>query len=241
MRYESESVSLYALIQWGLKEHTERQLAALPSQQEIDAVLGDTSSFCQQVLDGVQRLRRQGQHRARRILRMAKKVLVAAAILISVFFCLAMTNPSVRVTVIHTIMEWTGQDVGIHFQVSGIPLTELPEGYGPHYIPEGFIYQDEFSWKNPDGFSYGYEKEDGSAVLSIEVNTARNDSVRFLDNEHTIFNQITFHDTTAYLGTFQLHNGYVMLWVKDGIEHMVSLSGETVKLSDLIRIAENIY
>ena len=32
MRYESESVSLYALIQWGLKEHTERQLAALPSQ-----------------------------------------------------------------------------------------------------------------------------------------------------------------------------------------------------------------
>ena len=32
-----------------------------------------------------------------------------------------------------------------------------------------------------------------------------------------------------------------MLWVKDGIEHMVSLSGETVELSELIYIAENIY
>ena len=240
MRHEAESVSLYALIQWGLQEHTERQLAALPSPQEVDAVLGDTSDFCRRVLEAVQQLLRR-QRSGPRILRMVKRTVVAAAILAAAFFCLAMTNPSVRVTVLHTVMEWTGQDVGIRFQVSGIPLTELPEGYGPHYIPAGFVYQDESSWKNIDGFSYGYEKEDGSAVLSIEVNTARNDAVRFLDNEHTVFTEITFLDTTAYLGTFQMNNGYVMLWVKDGIEHMVSLSGEAVELSELIYIAENIY
>ena len=56
MRHETESVSLYALIQWGLQEHTERQLAALPSPQEVDAVLGDTSDFCRRVLEAVQQL-----------------------------------------------------------------------------------------------------------------------------------------------------------------------------------------
>ena len=59
MRHETESVSLYALIQWGLQEHTERQLAALPSPQEVDAVLGDTSDFCRRVLETVQQLLRR--------------------------------------------------------------------------------------------------------------------------------------------------------------------------------------
>ena len=37
MRHEAESVSLYALIQWGLQEHTERQLAALAQSPSFAA------------------------------------------------------------------------------------------------------------------------------------------------------------------------------------------------------------
>lgn len=240
MRHETESVSLYALIQWGLQEHTERQLAALPSPQEVDAVLGDTSDFCRRVLEAVQQLLRR-QRRGPRILRMVKRTVVAAAILAAAFFCLAMTNPSVRVTVIDMVKEWTGQSVGVYFKVTGNLLTELPEDYGPRYIPEGFVYQEESSWRYSDHFSYGYATEDGTGVLSIEVGVARNTSGYRLDNEHIMYEEISFSGVPAYLGTFKSNDGYVILWVKDGMEHLVYLSGDDVALSDLFEIAENIY
>ncbi len=241
MRCEAESVSLYALIQWGLKEHTERQLAALPSQQEIDAVLGDTSSFCQRVLDGVQRLLRTRQRGKRRLLRTVRKTLVAAAILVSLLFCVLMANASVRTAVVNTIIEWTGRDIGIRFEVEGEPLAALPDGYGPHYIPEGLIYQDDISWGVRDQVLYSYVSEDGTSVLDIQITVAQNGSAYWIDNEHLAYEKITFNGVTAYYGHGTSVGGdeiSTLLWVKDGIEHDIYTN---VSMSEVFEIAENIY
>lgn len=241
MRYESESVSLHALIQWGLKEHTERQLAALPSQQEIDAVLGDTSSFCQRVLDGVQRLLRTRQRGKRRLLRTVRKTLVAAAILVSLLFCVLMANASVRTAVVNTMIEWTGRDIGIRFEVEGEPLAALPDGYGPHYIPEGLIYQDDISWGVRDQVLYSYVSEDGTSVLDIQITVAQNGSAYWIDNEHLAYEKITFNGVTAYYGHGTSVGGdeiSTLLWVKDGIEHDIYTN---VSMSEVFEIAENIY
>lgn len=242
MRYESESVSLYALIQWGLKEHTERQLAALPSQQEIDAVLGDTSSFCQQVLDGVQRLLRTRHRGKRRLLRTVRKTLVAAAILVPLLFCVLMANASVRTAVVNTIIEWTERDIGIRFEVEGEPLAALPDGYGPHYIPEGLILDEEMSYQNTDGnFFYTYASVDGKVILDIQVTIARNGSAYWIDNEHLEHEKITFNGVTAYYGHGTSVGGdeiSTLLWLKDGIEHCIYTN---VSMSELFEIAENIY
>ena len=241
MRCEAESVSLYALIQWGLKEHTERQLAALPSQQEIDAVLGDTSSFCQRVLDGVQRLLRTRQRGKRRLLRTVRKTLVAAAILVSLLFCVLMANASVRTAVVNTMIEWTGRDIGIRFEVEGEPLAALPDGYGPHYIPEGLIYQDDISWGVRDQVLYSYVSEDGTSVLDIQITVAQNGSAYWIDNEHLAYEKITFNGVTAYYGHGTSVGGdeiSTLLWVKDGIEHDIYTN---VSMSEVFEIAENIY
>lgn len=241
MRCEAESVSLYALIQWGLKEHTERQLAALPSQQEIDAVLGDTSGFCQRVLDGVQRLLRTRQRGKRRLLRTVRKTLVAAAILVSLLFCVLMANASVRTAVVNTMIEWTGRDIGIRFEVEGEPLAALPDGYGPHYIPEGLIYQDDISWGVRDQVLYSYVSEDGTSVLDIQITVAQNGSAYWIDNEHLAYEKITFNGVTAYYGHGTSVGGdeiSTLLWVKDGIEHDIYTN---VSMSEVFEIAENIY
>ena len=234
MRYESESVSLYALIQWGLKEHTERQLAALPSQQEIDAVLGDTSGFCQRVLDGVQRGKR-------RLLRAVRKTLVAAAILVSLLFCVLMANASVRTAVVNTIIEWTEQAISIQFEMEGESPVMLPENYGPHYIPVGFVFQQDLSWKDSGSFFYVYSSENPKSSLSIEAKIAKNSGGYSMDNEHIDYEKVTCNGVTAYLGTFQEHDGYIMLWVKNGIENSIYIESRDITLPEVYQIAENIY
>ena len=44
-----QRVSLYALIKWALEEDTEREIAALPTQRELEALYPDTSAFRQRV------------------------------------------------------------------------------------------------------------------------------------------------------------------------------------------------
>ena len=241
MHYEEQTVSLRTLIQWGLEEDTERRIAALPPLQEIEALLGDTAAFRRRVLEAAAHLLRAGRCSKRHLLRVVRKTLTAAAILVSLLFCVLMAKASVRAAVVNTIIEWTDRSVGIRFEMTGTPLTNLPEGYGPHYIPEGMIYQDDVSWKVNDQISYSYVSEDGTSAVDIQITIANNSSGYWMDNEHILYDRITFSGETAYLGTFKNGTGYVMLWVNGGIEIYIYYIGSEASLSELYHIAENIY
>ena len=172
---------------------------------------------------------------------MVKRTVVAAAILASFLSCVLMANASVRAAVVNTMIEWTGRDIGIRFEVEGEPLAALPDGYGPHYIPEGMIYQDDISWKVRDQVLYSYVSEDGTSVLDIQITVAQNGSAYWIDNEHLVYEKITFNGVTAYYGHGTSVGGdeiSTLLWVKDGIEHDIYTN---VSMSELFEIAENIY
>ena len=96
MHYEEQTVSLRTLIQWGLEEDTERRIAALPPLQEIEALLGDTAAFRRRVLEAAAHLLRAGRRSKRHLLRVVRKTLTAAAILVSLLVCVLMANASVR-------------------------------------------------------------------------------------------------------------------------------------------------
>lgn len=237
------AVSLYALIKWALEEDTEREIAALPSPKELEALYPDTSAFRQRVFGEIERMQKEERHKRRRPLRIAKRTLLAAAILISIFSCILLTSAAVRSAVVNTIIEWTNRDIGIRFEIEGEPLTALPAGYGPHYIPERFAFAEEDSYyEDADGsFYYDYKTDDGSGILDIQVSILQNGSMTWMDNEHAEYERITFQDVTAYLGHGTSVGGdeiYIMLWAKDGIEHFIY---GTVSLSELLEIAENIY
>lgn len=241
-----QTVSLYALIKWALEEDTEREIAALPTPQELEALYPDTSAFRQRVFGEIERMQkeeRHKRHKRHKPLRIVKRTLFVAAILISIFFCVILTSAAVRNAVVNTIIEWTNRDIGIRFEIEGEPLTALPAGYGPHYIPEGFEFVEAFSYyEEADGsFYYDYETEDGSRILDIQASILQNGSMTWMDNEHAEYEMITFQNVSAYLGHGTSVSGdeiYIMLWAKNGIEHFIY---GTVSLSDLFKIAENIY
>ena len=62
-----------------------------------------------------------------------------------------------------------------------------------------------------------------------------------MDNEHIIYDKITFEGETAYLGTFRDGTGYVVLWVSEGVEIMLYYHDAEATVSELYRIAENMY
>ena len=240
MRSE-ETYSLQELIRWALAEQTDREIEALPTPAELDEMFPDTARFRRRVFDAVKAQEKAEKRAKRRILPIVKRTLLVAAVLAALLFGTLMTNASVRSAVINTIFEWTGRDVGISFQVEGQPPAALPEDYGPHYIPEGFEYQEDASWRNEGGLSYMYTTKEQSSVLIIKIHIAESGSFYQIDNERMAYEKITFQSIPAYLGhgiTKNNSNTYVMIWVKDGIEHNIY---GAVSLSDLFEIAENIY
>ena len=236
---ECSVVSLRLLLKFCLEQEARERMEACLSPRELEERYPDMTHLDRRVLPAVERLRGQEKARRRVPLRILKRVLMTAAILISVFSCILVASASVRGELIATIINWNERDVGIRFEVAKPYLDRLPDGYGPHYIPEGLIFDDETSWRNEGDFFYTYLSEDETCALDIRVGVAKNTSGYVLDSEHTRFEKITFQGVEAYLGTFQMNEGYVMLWMKDGIEHYIYTSGG-LSLGEVYRIAENI-
>ena len=236
-----QRVSLYALIKWALEEDTEREIAALPTQRELEALYPDTSAFRQRVFGEIERLQKEERRKARKPLHILKRTLLVAAILISIFSCILLTSAAVRSVVVNTIIEWTERDMGISYETEGTALTALPEGFCPHYIPEGFVFVEEDSLLTESLLSYAYQTPDGSSILDIQVQLLENGSITRTDNEHFEFEQIMFNGVSAYLGHgFSVAGDeiYTLLWAKDGLEYSIYT---TVTLDELLEIAENIY
>lgn len=241
MMSREETYSLQEMIRWAMAEQTDREIDALPTPAELDEMFPDTAHLRQRVFDAVKQREKEEKRAKRRILPMVKRTLLVAAVLATLLFGTLMTNASVRSAVINTIFEWTGRDVGIYFQIEGEPPAALPEDYGPHYIPEGFEYQENLSQKNSRGLFYMYKTKDQQSTLMIKIQIAESKSFYRIDNEQMAYEKITFQNMPAYLGhgiTKNNSDTYVMIWVKDGIEYNIY---GAVSLSDLFEIAENIY
>lgn len=240
MASENMTVSLRMLLQIACTENARREMETLPTPRELERRYPDTTDLTGRVLGAV-KARRTAAKTRRHSLRMARRAVSAAAILMSLLFCTMMASASIRTAVVNTIIEWTEQAIGIQFETEGESPLVLPENYGPHYIPEGLVYQKEVSWTTDDTFLYVYQSEDKSSALSIQGGIAQNNAGYWIDNEHIQYQQITFNDAPAYLGTFDNGAGYVMVWVEQGVEIMIYFESDAASLSELYQIAENIY
>lgn len=241
MGNEEMTVSWRTLVQMACARAAEAEMEALPTPEELLALYPDMAAADRRVLSAVEAARRANRKGKRLALRTIRRVLIAAAVAASLLFGTLMTNAAVRGAVVDTILEWTDRSLGVHFVLEGELLSALPEGYGPHYIPEGLVYQEDLSWANANAFFSEYQSNDGKCNLSIEVKIAHNSAGYRMDNENINYEKITFNDVSAYLGTFEQRDGYVMLWVKDGVEHLIYAESPGISLSEVFCIAENIY
>ena len=171
-------------------------------------------------------------------LRTLKRIAFAAALLAALFLGALTVSAQLRAYVKEVIVYWGERNMDLRYEVDGHQLTELPEGYGPHYIPEGFEYVSENSYEFAEAFEKYYENEDGYFII-ITVNTANNMSGISTDTEHITYQEISFGDGDAYLGTFNDGDGYVMYWFADGMEHELYINAYLPE-SEVYAIAEHI-
>lgn len=241
MKHKPEMVLLRDLLKAACEESVRREVDAYPTPKELKEKYPDTSEVTRRTFEALGVERKALLRARRRSLHVIRKTLVAAVIVFSVLFATLMTNAEMRAAVVNTLIEWTENFVRIQYEVGGKGPAVLPEDYGPHYIPDGFVYQEEVSFYTARRCSYGYKSTDGESTLGIEIGIAQTTSGYLIDNEHIDYAPVPFNDVTAYLGTFRQHNGYVLLWTKDNIEHQIYLESSTIPLSEVYRIAENIY
>lgn len=234
---ENILVSFNTALNFSLLENARREMKGLPSIDELKRSFSDTSRWDERILNEAQKLLRPKPKR--RPIKILKQVFIAIMVLICLFTGTMLVSAEVRNAVINTLIEWTGIDIGIRFEVEGHALTALPEGYQEHYVPQGFVLQTEESFDSDINFFHVYRNLDDRPII-IDVQIAENASVTRMDNEHTDYDKITFNDVTAYLGHFTDvtgKSGYRMIWAKDGIEHWVEAY---TNLSEFFKIAESI-
>ena len=241
MAEESREISVRLLLKFCLDQDAENRMESYRSPQELKEAYPDMKALDKKVYEGVAALQKEEKIHQHKPLRMLKRTFLVAAILMSIFSCMMLTSADVRNAIVNTIIDWTGRDVGFQFVIEGEPLSCLPGGYGPHYVPDGFEYQEENSLVEKSFFELNYMSKDESKILSIGSEVLRNSSQTRMDNEHTDFEMIRIFDTTAYIGRWTSTNcneGYFMLWQKDGIVNQIY---GNVSFSELLKIAQGIY
>lgn len=239
---EQNAPNFDTLLQQAARENFCRRIAAMPPEETLRVQYGDFSALDRRIYDSLKRLRKLRTHQnlpKRLSLRTVKRIALVAALLAAVFCGTLLVSADLRAYVKNIIVEWTERNVGIRYEVGGHTLTVLPEGYAPHYIPEGFAYVAEESYEYVESIEEYYENADGYFIM-IDARIANNASAVWTDNEHITYKSINIGETDAYLGTFNDGDGYVMYWFANGIEHEIYINAYLPE-TEVLKIAENIY
>ena len=237
-----QQISLYQAIGQSLGELCEEELNAVPPRAQLHRICGSLSGLDRRIRSALRQQRAERERRAFRPRQVswkgAKRAALLAAVLMALFLSLLTVSADMRAFLKRTIAIWTGPNVDIRYEVDGHKLTELPEGYAPHYIPEGFEFDEEFSERFRGSFQYNYENADGCFIM-VTARIADNASLTSMDTEHTSFERIDYGEGDAYFGTFENGDGYAMFWFADGIEHELYISAELSR-EEVFKIADGI-
>ena len=239
------------LLALAAEEVRRRRIAALPPEEELRGQY-DFADLDRRIAALLQKQSRPAappaeeappkkRGRLRRPSRRAfRRVLLAAVLLAALAAGTAAASAEVRAYVKEIIVQWTERNVGVAFETDGALLTELPAGYGPHYIPEGYVCDEENTFTQQTRFSRVYRNPETGGFLCIDGWISENSSMVWTDNEHISFSWVEVNGAPAYLGTFIERDGYTLIWAKDGIEHSIYFETD-LPVETLYQIAEQIY
>lgn len=240
----SRQISFDEMVRLALQEEERRRWAAYPDRETLRETYGDLSALKARI-DATLRAHRRQKEQAlpRRVsLRSFKRALILAAILLALFSGIILVSAEIPMKVKQMIVEWTERDVGISYEVEGAAPQSLPADFGPHYIPEGFEYVEEESYKNEYYINNTYRTEDELEFLNIRIyiyNEERETNY-WTDSENIVYEQIIINNVLMNLGIFQKHTGYVLEWMENGLNYRIYISAD-IDIAELYRIAENIY
>lgn len=235
---KSSEVSFDLLLGLALRENARREMAALPTPDQLRQRYPDTARWDARLRNAREELR------PRRKGRLLRRFAVVLAVLAALLAGALTVSAELRGTLYRMVMEWRRIEVQITYELEGEPeLTELPAGYREHYIPEGFVLDEE----NVLDFSYaqsrGYDESDVNRSFNVHYIVIQPEGqVEVMDNEHTVYTTMELEEgVEATLGIFTGKGGYVsyyLFWEKGGIHHTVD---GNIPLDELLKVARSIY
>lgn len=253
-----ELVAFDELLAAALREQARRELAALPGARQLERMYPDTSAWDKRLKRALAKRQRaalraaRAQQRQRRRAAAAKvrgltlrRMFWAAAVMVLLLAGTLAVSAEARYAA-RMLLHWGDTELRLSFETEGRPpeTMALPQGYTDHYIPDGFVLDEENSFTMEDYLFHNYDgQQDGEPKgYAVSCYVIRPDGqFELLDNENTVYERFEWNGVEATLGTCLMDDGnasYYLFWDANNIHHMVH--GD-LDLKTILDIAEGIY
>lgn len=221
-------ISPDALIAMIVTEAQDRELAQMPSLEEMNEDFQPSEKFQRKMEALVHDTKRKAE-RKKRLLDI-KRFFITLTAAISIFSCTMLPVKAVREAVITTLIEWHDKFVSIIYVNDESSVTTFH--IIPSYIPKGFSQvevPDESS-----GFYYGQFSDSHNNWFDILVLPIENTQETFLDNEFSTYYSINFNGIQAIWGIMN-DGSNTLLWERGTLSFQVC---GNLDLTELIKISE---
>lgn len=223
-------ISPDALIAMIVTEAQDRELARMPSLEEMNEDFQPSEKF-QRKMEALVRDTKRKAERKKRLLDI-KRFFITLTAAISIFSCTMLPVKAVREAVITTLIEWHDKFVSIIYVNEESPVTTFH--ITPSYIPEGFS-QVEVPDEGSDLY-YGQFSDSSNSWFDIIVLPIENKQATFLDNEFSTYYSISFNGIQAIWGIMN-DKSNTLLWESRALSFQVR---GNLDLTEIIKISEGI-
>lgn len=223
-------ISPDALIAMIVTEAQDRELAQMPSLEEMNEDFQPSEKFQRKMEALVHDTKRKAE-RKKRLLGI-KRFFITLTAAISIFSCTMLPVKAVREAVITTLIEWHDKFVSVIYVNDESSVTTFH--IIPSYIPKGFSQvevPDESS-----SFYYGQFSDSHNNWFDILVLPIENTQETFLDNEFSTYYSINFNGIQAIWGIMN-DGSNTLLWERGTLSFQVC---GNLDLTELIKISEKI-
>lgn len=229
---ERADISFDTALMMAFRADAQRELDTLPTPTQLEEIYPDTSRWDERVAAALQ----NKKHRS-----VIKRVLVAALTLVLLTISALVVSADFRKAVYTMIQKFLPIEMQLTYQVDGEPLERLPDGYGDHYIPDGFEMEDEQGFERAENILHVYSSKEKNEGYTVRCAVIQPGQQSLFDNEHTIYKTVKIGETDASLGISMNEHGksvYTLNWEYGGIAHTVI---GNISYDEIIKVAENIF
>lgn len=237
-------VSYDTLLAMVLREQTRRELEVLPGPEELERFYPDTTHWDKRLRRALRARRKPRLTVQPRRVTLRRLVLVMA-VLVLLMACALATSAEVRYAVRQAVLQWSDRELRLTYETEGSPdpaTLTLPEGFADHYVPDGFVLNQDNKLEMADFYFHAYyDSTNPYYTYTVTCYVVQpTGQVETFDNEHTVYETIDLSGQEAVLGTSSNSDGstsYYLFWDADNVHYTVH---GNLSLDSIMKIASNI-
>lgn len=232
MNHDQLQLSVDALLALAVTEAEAREMAELPSLNEMNRAFEPSTAFQAKIERVIRKNDKKERRRKTRFYIKRTSTVLAASV--ALFSCVMLPVRAVRQAVVETFIEWRDKFSSIVFSSKDNAVTELPGTIELEYVPEGYQLQETVSFDR-SFFNLKYTNNTTN-YFSVSITVIGDNYVENIDNEHSQYYSLEFDGNQALWVACQEGSNF-LIWNKDNLAYNVSGS---LDIAELVCIAQGI-